>query len=155
MPRAAQRLIVSVRVREALDAVLGSGVQQARVILRALAIRHLADGASAAEAAKMVRLTPKAVRAIARRYRQGGLDRALYDKPRPGKKALLDPSSQQRIVAMVCGKPPAGMARWTVRLIAAEAVKRKLMPRLGRETVRVLLQSHDLKPWREKHVVSA
>ena len=80
MPRAAQRLIVSVRVREALDAVLSSGVQQACVILRALAIRHLADGASAAEAAKMVRLTPKAVRAIARRYRQGGLDRELRDR---------------------------------------------------------------------------
>lgn len=155
MPRIAQRLKVSVRDQEALDAVLARGVQQVRVVLRALAVRHLAAGASAAEAAKMVRLTPKTVRAIARRYRQGGLDRALYDKARPGKKPLLDPSSQQRIVAMVCGKPPAGRARWNVRLIAAEAVKRKLVPRLGRETVRLLLQRHDRKPWRGKNVVSA
>ncbi len=79
-------------------------MQQVRFVLRALAIRHLADGASGAEAAKMVRFTPKAVRAIAHRYRQGCLDRALYDKARPGKKPLLDPSSQQRIVAMVCAK---------------------------------------------------
>jgi hypothetical protein len=32
-------------------------------------------------------------------------------------------------------------------------VKRKLVPRVGRETIRILLQSHDLKPWREKNVV--
>ena len=155
MPRPALRLVVSSADQQALDAVLSSGVQRVRVVLRALALRHLADGASGAEAAQRVRLTPKAVRAIARRYRQGGLDRALYDKARPGKKALLDASSQQRIVAMVCGQPPAGRARWNVRLIAEEAVKRKLVPRLGRETVRVLLQNHDLKPWRGKNVVSA
>jgi hypothetical protein len=29
-------------------------------------------------------------------------------------------------------------------------LKRKLMPRVGRETVRILLESHELKPWREK-----
>jgi len=44
--------------------------------------------------------------------------------------------------------------RRTGRLvIAQEAVKRRLVPRVGRETIRVLLQSHDLKPWREKNVV--
>jgi len=154
MPRTAQPLRVSSGDQQALDAVLASGVQRVRVVLRALALRHLAAGASPAEAAQRVRLTPKAVRAMARRYRQGGLDRALYDKARPGKKPLLDAASQQRIVAMVCGQPPAGRARWNVRLIAQEAVKRKLVPRLGRETVRVLLQNHDLKPWREKNVVS-
>jgi hypothetical protein len=28
-----------------------------------------------------------------------------------------------------------------------------LVPKVGRETIRILLQSHDLKPWREKNVV--
>jgi hypothetical protein len=40
----------------------------------------------------------------------------------------------QRIIAMVYGEPPAGQARRSVRLIATEAVKRKLAPRVGRET---------------------
>jgi len=155
MARIPQPLVVPQADQQTLDQLLSSGVQQVRVLLRALAVRHMADGAPAAEAAKMVRLTPKAVRAIARRYRHGGLERALYDKARPGKAPLLDAVSQQRVVAMVCGQPPAGAARWNVRLIAEEAVRRKLVPKLGRETVRILLQSHDLKPWREKNVVSA
>jgi putative transposase len=52
---------------------------------------------------------------------------------------------------MVCREPPSGRARWTIRLVAEEAVKRQLVPKVGRETIRVLLLlHHELKPWREK-----
>ena len=61
---------------------------------------------------------------------------------------LLDGQQRQRIVALVCGPPPEGRARWTVRLLAEEAVRRKLVPRVGRETIRVLLEGHDL----EEHI---
>jgi hypothetical protein len=54
---------------------------------------------------------------------------------------------------MVCACPPEGHARWTVRLVAEQAVRKRLVPRVGRVTIRVLLLSHDLKPWREKSVV--
>jgi hypothetical protein len=103
------------------------GVQQVRVVVRVLALLHLDRG--------------------------GGVDAAIYEAPRPGADEVLSPSEKQRIIAMVCSAPPPGAARWNVRLIAEEAIKRKLVPRVGRETVRVLLQSHDLKPWREKNVV--
>jgi putative transposase len=136
-----------------IEQFLRAGVQQVRVVLRALALRQLALGATAPRVAQALPLTAKAIREIAHRYQVGGLDHALYDKERPGAAPLLDASQKQRVVAMVCGKPPAGRARWTVRLVAEEAVKRKLVPRAGRETIRVLLQSHDLKPWREKNVV--
>jgi transposase len=125
-------------------------VEQVRVVLRALSLRLLASGASAPQAAKSVPLTAKAIREIAHRYNSNGLEAALYERPRPGAKQVLDTSQKQRIIAMVCAKPPEGRARWTVRLIAKEAVKRKLVPRVGRETIRVLLESHDLKPWRKK-----
>ncbi len=129
-------------------------MQSVRVVFRALALLHLADGKSAPETARCLRkLTSKTVRMIAHRYEQGGLERALYDKQRPGAVPLLDASQKQRIIAMVCSDPPEGNARWTIRLIVEEAVKRKLVPRTGRESIRILLQHHDLKPWREKNVV--
>jgi putative transposase len=141
------------RDREQLDGMLSGGNQAVRVILRGLALYQLHDGKSVSEVAGNVRLTSKAVREIGGRYEGSGLDRALYDKQRPGAQSLLDDRQRQRIIAMVCSDPPAGRARWTVRLVAEEAVKRKLVPKVGRETVRVLLESHDLKPWREKNVV--
>jgi hypothetical protein len=98
-------------------------------------------------------LTAQAIHKICHRYSEGGLERALYEKSRPGAAALLEDRQKQRIIAMVCSDPPEGFARWTVRLVAEEAVKRRLAPCVGRETIRILLLSHDLKPWREKNVV--
>lgn len=141
------------RDRVRLEGMLRKGVQQVRVVVRVLALLQLDQGGGASAAARAVGLTPQAVRLIAQRYRRGGVDAAIYEGPRPGAEEVLSPSDKQRIIAMVCSAPPPGAARWTVRLIADEAIKRRLVPQVGRETVRVLLQSHDLKPWREKNVV--
>jgi len=139
--------------RAKLDDILSGGIQAVRTVLRALALHQLHDGRPVSEVAANVRLTSKAVREIGRRYQDSGLEQALYDKPRPGAAGLLEDSQKQRIIAMVCSDPPEGRARWTVRLVAEEAVKRRLVPRVGRETIRILLLHHDLKPWREKNVV--
>ena len=136
-----------------LRKLLKGGVQQVRVVLRALALSQLAGGTSAPQIAKVIPLTPQAIRRLGHRYQQAGLDGALYEKQRPGAAEVLDTNHKQRIIAMVCSGPPEGRARWTVRLVAEEAVKRKLVPQVGRETIRILLLHHDLKPWREKNVV--
>jgi putative transposase len=154
MSRRPIRISVSGKDRKSLDELLSGGVQPVRVVLRALSMLHLAEGSTAPDTARSVKkLTAKAVRSVAHRYQEGGLERALYEKTRPGAAQLLSSEEKQRIVAMVCADPPEGHARWTVRLIAGEAVRRKLVPRAGRETIRIILQSHDLKPWREKNVV--
>ena len=154
MARPALRISVKKKDQEELRGLLrGGGLQQVRVVLRALALLQLAKGVSAPRVSGVVPLTPQAIRKVGHRYNQGGLERALYEKERPGAAALLDDSQRQRIIAMVCSDPPEGRARWTVRLVAEEAVKRRLVPRVGRETVRILLLHHDLKPWREKNVV--
>ncbi len=111
--------------------LLRGGVQQVRVVLRALSLRLRAEGVTAPQVAQTVPLTPKAIRQIAHRYNSNGLNRALYDKQRPGAQQVLDDSQKQRIIAMVCSQPPEGRARWTVRLIAEEAVKRKAGPECG------------------------
>ena len=129
MPRPPLPFQLRAQDRRALETLLRGGVQQVRVVVRAMALLRLGRGDSAPQVAEVVRLTPPAVRKIAQRYRMGGMARAVFEAPRPG------------------------AARWTVRLVAEHAVKRKLVPRVGRETIRVLLQGHDLKPWREKNVV--
>ena len=152
MARPAKPFQLKPQDRKALKELLRGGVQQVRVVLRALALVQLDAGLSAPEVSANVGFAASAIRTIARRYRDHGLERALYEKQRPGAAELLDESQKQRLIAMVCSSPPEGRARWTVRLVTEEAVKRKLVPRVGRETVRILLLSHDLKPWREKNV---
>ena len=155
MSRPALRFKVHHKHQKKLRRLLKRGSQPVRVVLRATALLQLARGASAPAVAQSIPLTVQAIRKIGHRYEEGRLDAALYDRPRPGAEPLLDDSQKQRIIAMVCSQPPEGSARWTVRLIAEEAVKRKLAPHVGRETIRILLLHHDLKPWREKNVVCA
>ena len=144
---------VSSKDQKELGQLLRAGIQPVRVILRALALEQLSLGLTAPDVARIVHLTPQAVRRIGHRYQRGGLESALFERQGRGAKPLLEESEKQRIIAMVCGPPPEGNARWTVRLVTEQAVKRKLVPQVGRETVRILLLSHDLKPWREKNVV--
>jgi hypothetical protein len=125
-----------------LTNLLSGGVQQVRVVLRALALRQLAKGVSAPQISGMVPLTPQAIRKVGHRYQTGGPEPALYDKQRPGAAPVLEDGQKQRIIAMVCSSPPEGRARWTVRLVAQEAVRRRLVPRVGRETIRTLLLDH-------------
>lgn len=150
-----RKLVVKLRKAEEqeLAELLRAGIQQVRVIKRAQSLRLLAAGQSPPQVGRSVGLTAKGVRDIGWRYVEQSLEVALYDRPWPGAPVRIRAAQKQRIIAMVCADPPEGQARWTVRLIAQEAVKRKLVPQIGRESVRLLLQNHDLQPWREKNVV--
>ena len=117
--------------------LLRAGIQPVRVVLRAIVLEQLMAGHTAPSVARIVHLSPQAVRRIAHRYRQGGIEGALFERQGGGAKQLLEVAEKQRIIAMVCSQPPQGQARWTVRLIAAEAVRRKLVAQVGRETIRV------------------
>ena len=150
MARPPLRIGFTSKDRKRLRKMLSGGVQQLRLVLRAVALLPLAKGLSAPQIAAVVPLTLQAIRKIGHRYGDGGLERSLYEKERPGAAAWLEDSQKQRMIAMVCSDPSEGYARWTVRLVAEEAVKRRLAPRVGRETIRILLLHYDLKPWRKK-----
>ena len=102
------RVQLSKEDEKELRGLLQGGIQQVRVVLRALALLQLSAGQTAGKVAKNVELTSKAVREIGRRYEKGGLERALYEKQRPGAAPALEPSHRQRIIAMVCAESAGG-----------------------------------------------
>lgn len=102
------------------DGDVRKGRESARMLRRASILRQLDEGQKMGQVAENVGVARKTVRAIARRYEEEGLDSALHEKPRPGTERALNTTQSQHIVAMVCGSPPEGRARWSVRLIAEE-----------------------------------
>ena len=152
MGRPPLRIDVTPKDQKELAKLLSGGVQQVRVVLRALALLQLAKGAGAPRISQVVPLTSQAIRTIARRYQRGGLESALFENSVLAQSLCSTiPRSSESLLWCVAILLKA--ARWTVRLVAQEAVKRRLVPRVGRETIRILLLDHDLKPWREKNVV--
>jgi hypothetical protein len=106
-----------------------------------------------AEVAEAIGTYPREVRRVGWRYLERGVSAALTDDPRPKPPKLLDTRQQAAIVAMVCGPPPAGYTRWTIRVTTAESKHRGIVADVGRETIRQVLAHHALKPWRKKNVV--
>jgi len=153
-PRAdAHRVLLSTEEREGLVQLTSSGQSPAREQKRARVLLLLAEGWAPSDVPAAVGCGEATVRRTRQKYEAGGVDWALHEPARPGGKRLLTSKQEAQIVAMVCAAAPAGRARWTVRLIAEEAVQRGIVRAMGRETARVLLRDHELRPWREKNVV--
>lgn len=122
----------------------------ARVIYRANALNLRQKGLSAAEVADFLEITSRTVFNIEANYKKGGLEKALHDDPRPGTPICFDDRIKSQIVALVCSNPPQGFDRWTLDLIQEHSVKKGIVGSIGRDTIRVILQEHDLKPWQQK-----
>ena len=118
-------------------------------------LQMLDGGHNLTETASALGTYPREVRRVGWRYLQRGLDAALVDEPRPKPPKRLDSMQEAAVVAMVCGPPPDGHARWSVVLATVEAKRRGIAKQVGRETIRRVLADHELKPWREKNVVRA
>ncbi len=72
---------------------------------------------------------------IKRRYFAGQLERALYDLPRPGGVPKIDGEVEARLIMLACSEPPAGHARWTLRLLAQELVSLELVDSISHVAV--------------------
>lgn len=153
--RDAHAVNLSPSERRRLKQLTTAGGARPREVVRARILLLLDEGWAPVDVPDALGCGIATVGRVRRRYEEDGLDRALSEAPRPGQPKRLSERQSAKIVAMVCGPPPAGRARWTLELVAEYAVRRKIVPSVGRETVRVLLRDHDLKPWREKNVVRA
>ena len=84
----------------------------------------------------------RTVQAIRQRCVEEGLDAALERKKqcRPSRQKVLDGAKEAQLVALCCGKVPAGQARWTLRLLADELVRLEIVDSISHETVRQALK---------------
>ena len=127
--------------------------QTERVWRRIRTLELLHDGWSLKSVASALGTYPREVRRVGWRFLEGGVDYALAEEPRPSPTKMLSKEQIAELVAMVCGPPPDGRARWTHQLIADEAMARGVVEKISADTIGRMLHDHDLKPWREKNVV--
>src|SRR5579859_7842448 len=110
-------------------------VQRARLILLA------AQGVGNRQIGREVGLHYNAVGQTRARFGKERLG-ALRDRPRSGRKASIAPEVKGRILSEVT-RPPAGLARWSVRTMAQHEG-------VSKATVQRLWAGNDLQPHRQK-----
>jgi transposase len=82
------------------------------------------------------------VEKIRQRFVEEGFDRVLDGRKRefPPTPRLLDGEQEARIIATRLGSPPAGYARWSLRLLAERVVELGIVDAISHETVRKLVK---------------
>lgn len=132
--------------RAELRTLVGSGVAPARTLTRARVLLKADHGEggpgwSDAAVAGALDLHPATVQRVRRRFVEEGLAATLARR-RPDRvyERTLDGRGEAHLVALACGEPPEGHARWTLRLLAGELVRLEVVEGVSHETVRQTLK---------------
>jgi len=81
---------------------------------------------------------------LKKRYFAGGLEGALFEKPRPGAKPKIDGEVEAHLIALTCSDPPEGYDRWTLRLLADRLVKMEVIDSISHVAVGEALKKMNL-----------
>lgn len=138
-----------------LVSIVKKGKESARTITRARVLL-MADknrlGKPNREVREALQLGEVTVIGIKKRFHEGGIERAIYDAPRPGRRKVFGPKEEAKISAIACTEPPDGADHWTLDLLKEE-VPKKIGREIGRTTIYRIMLKSNTKPWRKKNVV--
>lgn len=131
--------------RQTLQALVSAGTAAAYKIKHANLLLNIdvnGQGWTDEEAATALSCHRNTVANLRERLVSEGLESALARKPsqRAPRQRVLDGEAEAKIIALRCGEPPAGQARWTLRLLSDRAVELEIVPAISHETVRQVLK---------------
>lgn len=140
MPRIKYIVDLEAAERDELLNFIRRGTPSARKVTRARILLKADEGLSDQRIADMLDVGRATVERVRKRFVEEGASRALAERPRRGQPRKLDGKQEARLIAEVCSTPPAGHARWTLRLLADRVVQLDLADTISHETVRRLLK---------------
>lgn len=133
--------------REELSTLTARGNHASRKVISALVLLNCDEGeyqkhrCTGEETAAVLRIGSRTVDRIKRRFVEGGLDAALERAPsRRVYTRKADGELEAHLIALSCSAPPAGFARWSLRLLADKAVELNYVDSISYETVRRVLK---------------
>lgn len=114
-------------------------VRRANILLKADADGPKWRDAKIAEA---LSCRTRTVENIRLRFVTQGFEAVLNRKKRetPPRPKILDGKQEAEVIALRLGKPPAGFANWTLRLLAGQVVELGIAEAISHETVRRTLK---------------
>ncbi len=128
--------------RAHLNAVISKGKTSAKAILKARILLKadqgpLGQGWTDDRIVQALDSNPSMVVRARRQLVEEGLEAVLTRKRRatPPIPPIFDGEAQARLIALACSEPPAGHARWSIRLLADKVVALEIVERAHFNTV--------------------
>jgi transposase len=112
-----------------------SGKASARKLNRAHILLAADDGDKDEDIARRVRVSTGTVAHVRQRFAEEGLESALNERVRPGRKPLLEGRQEAHLIALACSQAPEGRTKWTLRLLADQLVELNIVDEVSHQTV--------------------
>lgn len=147
MPRIKYKVTLDAEERARLQELTTRGCHSSQTILNALILLRCDEGPAQDQKvtnqaiATVLPVSMKKIDRVKRRFVEHGLDAALEKQPAKRQYARkADGEVEAHLLALSCGKPPHGHARWSLRLLADRMVELKYIDAVSHETVRRVLK---------------
>jgi len=144
---------LTAQARERLESIAHNGSSPAKKITHARVLlmsdqHHESGRYHDHEIAAALGLHSNTVANIRKQFVLKGEQPALDRKVRltPPVEPKVDGHVEAKLVALCCSEPPAGQVRWTLSLLQQEAVGRKIVTSICRETIRKTLKKTNCSP---------
>jgi transposase len=138
------------RQRQILQSWQRSRVKPQGLSRRAGIILRLDQGATITATARSANVSRSVARTWAKRFLQAGVD-GLSDLPGRGRDSDFSPEVTMHAVKIACEMPDLrgrSLSQWDCAEIARELIRSGVVDHISSETVRRMLMSQKLKPWR-------
>lgn len=126
--------------RKQLIDMTRKGVISARVMTRARLLLLADEQCKDDDVAERLGISHLTVASLRKKYVEGGLQTALYEKARPKPPTKLGPKETAILIAEACSEGPDGQAKWTMQLLADRWVTLGVVESISDETVRRTLK---------------
>lgn len=133
--------------RENLEAITRKGSHQSQRVVNALILLNCDEGPGnkqrmrSEDVASILRISMRKIDRVKRRFVEDGLEAAFGSRQgRRFHERKADGDFEAHVVALSCGKPPQGFARWSLRLLADQAVELQYIDSVSYETIRRVLK---------------
>ena len=123
-----------------LQEITSKGKTAVRKLKRAQILLLASEGHPDAKIAMMLKVGESTVHRTRQQCVESGLDSALTELPRRGRKVKLDGKAEAFLVATACSQAPEGRQSWTMQLLADRLVELNLVENISDETVRLRLK---------------
>ena len=147
MPLIKYKVTLDAQERTMLQEITTRGKHNSQKVLNALILLRCDEGAlqerklTNQEITRALPVSMKKIDRVKKRFVEHGLAQAL-DKQKAQRTYArkADGDFEAHLIALSCGKPPAGHARWSLRLLADTMVELRYIDGVSHETVRRILK---------------
>lgn len=109
------------------------------------------DKATNEQISKILKIGMRTVDRIKKRFIEEGMEAALERKPSSRVyEKKIDGEVEAKLVQLCCSEPPAGYAKWSLRLLADKMVELKYVDSISYVAVGETLKKMNLSPGKQK-----